>query len=86
MDMMSSKADPYLVLTVDQALHTKERECARVYTVRYDHWALLKLCIYEVYTNTVSLSLIHRHTHIQKYQQSYGQKTSRKTKSLQETE
>jgi hypothetical protein len=63
MDMMSSKADPYLVLTVDQALHTKERERARVYTVSNDHWALLKLCIYEVYTNTVSLSLSLSHTH-----------------------
>ena len=77
MDMMSSKADPYLVLTVDQALHTKERERARVYTVSNDH--LLKLCMYEVYTNTVSVSLsyTHTHTHIQKDKQSSGQKTSR---------
>ena len=63
MDAMSSKADPYLVLTVDQALHTKERERARVYTVSNDHWALLKLCIDEVYTNTVSVSLSYTHTH-----------------------
>ena len=61
MDIMSSKADPYLVLTVDQALHTKERKSARVYTVSNDHWALLKLCIYKVYTNARA----HTHTHTQ---------------------